>query len=137
VLVLADGVEGGRVFRFLCAGASGCLLKPCAAEQLASAIVAAEEGRLLFCRNSEEGLRRWCRRLFHDPRFQALTPRECDVMMGVLHGLSEGEIAGLLRIATNTAHTHRVKVPQVARPQPAGAPDTVPQCTNDHNNATD
>lgn len=39
-----------------------------------------------------------------------LTNRELDIVMGVLHGLSEPAIAVRLGISTNTVHTHLGRV---------------------------
>jgi DNA-binding NarL/FixJ family response regulator len=107
VLFLTERPNKLQVTRLLMAGAVGYLLKPVAAEDLVRAIVRAAQGGLALSETAERALMRWCRGVGKDPRFEQLSDREWDVMLGLLQGLKEGEIATSLGVEISTVHTHR------------------------------
>jgi DNA-binding NarL/FixJ family response regulator len=89
---------------WLAAGARGALLRDVDPEQLASALDAVAHGNLVL----DDGLGGLLRSRFQSPAvpFEALTPREAEVIQLLALGLSNKEIAGRLNVSEHTAKFH-------------------------------
>lgn len=102
ILVTAHG-EVEAAVRALKAGALDFLQKPFSdivlLERVREALVASEQRREAARRL--EGLRR---------RYQGLTPRERDVLAGIVAGRATKEVAATLGISPRTAEVHRASV---------------------------
>jgi DNA-binding NarL/FixJ family response regulator len=111
VVILTTFEQDDYIFGALKAGASGFLIKRAPRADLISAIhaVAAGEGLL-----SPSVTRRVIDRMAHqpligegvDPRLEAITPREREVLTLIGQGLSNREIASALFVEETTVKTH-------------------------------
>jgi DNA-binding NarL/FixJ family response regulator len=110
LLCLAESLDPPRLGGFLTSGAAGCLVHPVSPSALAGAILKVHHGGFALCPTSERVLLDWCRAMHFNPRLEGLTPRERDVVNGILCGLSDKELAVRLGLGTSTVHTHRVKL---------------------------
>jgi DNA-binding NarL/FixJ family response regulator len=110
VVVLTTFDLDEHLFAAVRAGASGFLLKASRPEELADAVRAAHAGNALVeprmtKRLLEEFARRPAAATGGDP-FSQLTERERDVLLEVVRGSSNAEIAGRLYISETTVKTH-------------------------------
>jgi DNA-binding NarL/FixJ family response regulator len=115
VLMLTTFDLDEHVYDALTAGASGFLLKDVTAERLFDAvrIVASGEGLLaptVTRRLIAEFARLRPRTRPRDPAFDALTPRETEVLRLLAGGLSNPEIAARLVVSEETVKTHVSRV---------------------------
>ena len=85
------------------AGAVDYLPKPFRDEKLLCAVERALK------RSSEQWLQRWERKEVRD-RLSTLTPREFDVLKGVIAGMLNKQIAALLGVTEGTIKAHRGRV---------------------------
>ncbi|BFU44931.1 response regulator [Krasilnikovia sp. MM14-A1004] len=112
VLVLTTFHQDAYVFQALRAGASGFLLKDAEPGELVAAIrvVAAGEAMLspVVTRRLIDAFATGALTAAPgaDPRLDALTPRERDVLVHLARGRSNAEIAATLGIATGTVKAH-------------------------------
>lgn len=97
VLTVHRGDEA--VFQALDAGARGYLLKDTAGHEIASAVRAVHAGRRYI---PPEIASQMAARF----QFEALTPRELEVLKGLAHGLSNREIGDEMGMAESTARNH-------------------------------
>jgi DNA-binding NarL/FixJ family response regulator len=114
VLVLTTFDLDEYVYAALRAGASGFLLKDARPDELLAGIRAVAFGdavvapaltrRLLHA--FTEALPCADRPAAEDPRLRTLTERELEVLRAVATGLTNGEIAGELRLSESTVKTH-------------------------------
>ena len=110
--VIALSMHSDRRFvaRALQAGASGYLLKDCAAEDLVSAIRAVAAGRTYFSPQiSEVVVEDYVSGLAEDDSsaWAVLTPRQREVLQLLAEGKSTREIAAELYVSPKTVETHR------------------------------
>ncbi|MQY16376.1 Transcriptional regulatory protein LiaR [Streptomyces sp. RB5] len=115
VLILTTFDLDEYAFAGLRAGASGFLVKDALPEELLSGIRAVASGEAVV---APALTRRLISRYVHllpvspvagggpDPRLASLTEREREVLGAVAEGLTNGEIAGRLRLAESTVKTH-------------------------------
>jgi DNA-binding NarL/FixJ family response regulator len=110
VVILSTFDLDDYVFRALRAGASGFLLKTSPAERLVHALHAAVEGDAVL---APSVTRRLIDHVASQPapmappqRFEALTPRESEVLNCLARGLANAEIAAHLHLAPATVKTH-------------------------------
>lgn len=110
VLVLTSFDEDELVFGAIRAGAVGFLLKTVDAPTLAQAVrsVAAGEGALdpRVTRRALAAVAESVAELVPDRSGPALTPREQDILDGILQGWSNAQLAARLRISVPTVKTH-------------------------------
>ena len=86
------------------AGARGCLWRGLACERLTAAVREALAGASLWTPGAVQRAQRWWAR-WGDP-WAALSPRQRAVAWAAAHGLSNKEIARVLRIRPETVRTH-------------------------------
>jgi DNA-binding NarL/FixJ family response regulator len=97
------------VTRLLRAGASGYVLKRCAATELAAAVRAAHAGEAyLHPTVAKQLIDDYVRRLDDEP--DGLTPREREVLGHIVEGRTNREIAELLTLSVKTVENHRTNL---------------------------
>jgi NarL family two-component system response regulator LiaR len=106
VLILTSFNENNLVQEALKAGAIGYLLKNVTADELANAVRAANRGRATLAPEATQALIEAARQ--HDAVLlgEDLTERERDVLMLMVKGLDNNEIADRLIISRSTAKFH-------------------------------
>ena len=106
VLILTSFNENNLVQEALKAGAIGYLLKNVTAQELANAVRAAHRGRATLAPEATQALIEAARQ--HDAVLlgEDLTERERDVLMLMVKGLDNNEIADRLIISRSTAKFH-------------------------------
>ena len=100
VLALSNEAECGAVTALM-AGASGHLFKPVAAKKIVEALAHVAVGEAVLCPGSQKGLVRALRGAGQSE----LTPRQKEVMSGLLRGQIDKEIAAQMGIGKATVHT--------------------------------
>lgn len=115
VVILTVFDDADKIFRAVCAGASGYILKSSSSEQIAEALVQVMDGgapmtpevarKVLdaFPKQSDE-------LETSDANVYDLTPRQCDILRLMADGLVKKEIADALDISVNTVSTHMQRV---------------------------
>ena len=116
VLVLTTFDLNEYVYEALRAGASGFLLKDAPADQLVTAIRVVAAGEALLApsitRRLIEEFARRPRSNARPAEFEALSPRELDVLRLVARGLSNAEIASEVYVGDATVKTHVSRILQ-------------------------
>jgi DNA-binding NarL/FixJ family response regulator len=113
VVILTVFDDADKIFRAVCAGASGYILKSSSSEQIAEAIVQVMDGGAPMTPEvARKVLDAFAGR---DPAPSSgnsynLTPRECDILRHMAEGLVKKEIADVLNISVNTVSTHMQRV---------------------------
>lgn len=108
VLVLSMYASKPIVLSSLSAGASGYLLKDCAAQELARAVRCVAAGQTYVCPSVAGFVTEEIRaREPEDTPFALLTEREREVLQLYAEGFSTNQIAGRLNLSSKTVHTHR------------------------------
>lgn len=107
VIVTCEPLDEAHALLWLMAGAAGCVARDPSAAELARACVAVvETGLYLPPRALERALRAVLRLRLVSRLAADLTPREVDVLIGVLLGASIKDLGGWLGIAASTVKTH-------------------------------
>jgi DNA-binding NarL/FixJ family response regulator len=113
ILTVFDDAD--KIFRAVCAGASGYILKSSGIDQIGEAIRQVMEGGAPMTPEVARKVLEAFARL-EPPRAGGsgedyqLTPRERDILRLLADGLAKKEIAGALRISVNTVSTHMQRV---------------------------
>ncbi len=111
VIVASEFVDQVSALRWLMAGAAGCVGEnPSAADLARACLAVAETGLCLPPRAMERVVRALLKLRLASSLAGDLTPREVDVLIGVLLGSSNKGIAGWLGIEVGTVkrHVHRL-----------------------------
>lgn len=112
VVIMADRLENGKVFRAIEAGAAGYILKDIPVSNLLDALRSVVEGRSYFhpqtARSLVErlGLLSRGRRARLQLEAAGLTARELDVLIELARGSTDREIAARFVVAEGTVKTH-------------------------------
>ncbi len=116
VLVLSMHKNDAYVLKALQAGASGYILKDCAAEDIASAIRAVHAGEYFLSPSISrvviEEFLRSSRPAVGQTPYENLTEREREVFQLLAEGLRNHEIAKRLHVSVKTVETHRAHILQ-------------------------
>ncbi len=111
VLILSVHDHAEYVLESVRAGAHGYLRKDAAPAELRSAIRAVHEGEAYFsapvARQLSQALRAETERAQRSSKWDLLTSRERDVLLGVAQGATNKQIAARLGISPRTVETHR------------------------------
>lgn len=112
VVIMADRLENGKVFRAIEAGAAGYILKDIPVSNLLDALRSVVEGRSYFhpqtTRSLVErlGLLSRGRRARLQLEAAGLTARELDILIELARGSTDREIAARFVVAEGTVKTH-------------------------------
>ncbi len=107
VVVLSENAEPEWVAHLLAGGAKGVLRRNCDAQQLAAAVRAASAGLTVLEADTLQGLLQAPpESVALEPGDEELTPRESEVLRMLTEGLSNREIASVLRISEHTVKFH-------------------------------
>lgn len=106
VLVLTVFDDDDKIFRAICAGASGYLLKTSPAEQIASAIHEVLAGGAPMNASIASRVLRMFARLAPPQKDYGLTDREKEVLELMVRGLIKKEIADRMKLSVHTVDTH-------------------------------
>jgi two-component system nitrate/nitrite response regulator NarL len=110
VLVLSMHNHPDYVVRILQSGARGYVLKEAPPEQLLTAIETVHSGQAFFSPGvARVALEQFIRGVGQTPEAQ-LSRREREVLIQIAEGLSNKEIATLLRVGVRTVETHRERI---------------------------
>jgi NarL family two-component system response regulator LiaR len=105
IIILTSYFEDDQIFRVIKAGALSYLLKDTRAQELVAAVRAAARGESVLHPQVAARILGEMQQPSQVP-FQALTPRELEVLTGIAHGRSNHEIAAELIIGEQTVKTH-------------------------------
>lgn len=113
VVILTVFDDADKIFRAVCAGASGYVLKSSSSEQIAEAIVQVMDGGAPMTPEvARKVLDAFAGREPAPSGMNSynLTPRECEILRLMADGLVKKEIADALHISVNTVSTHMQRV---------------------------
>ncbi len=110
IVLLARSGDTMAPVRALMLGASGCLLPPFSAEQVAESLGRAADARLGFCSQAEALLRGSLLRASSACGALGLSPREHETMPHLVAGVGDKELAKALGVSTGTAHWYRMRL---------------------------
>jgi len=104
ILALSEG-KRGHALEALMAGASGHLYGPQSARQVLTALECMARGEAVLCHRSEKAIVRtlWAAGSLEATR--KLTPKQQDVMSGLLRGLINKEIGSEMGVTEGTVHS--------------------------------
>jgi len=112
VIVLTMHHDGELATRAMRSGASGCLLKQSAGEELLTAMHQALEGRMyLTPALTKEVIERMA--ASSEQSEPQLTARQVDVLRLILEGRRMKEIAALLQLSVRTVETHKYQMMEI------------------------
>lgn len=106
VIVLTVFEDDDKIFRAICAGASGYLLKMSPVEQITAAIREVREGGSPMNARIARRVLEMFAKLAPVPADYGLTERERDVLHQMVRGLIKKEIAAKLGLSVHTVDTH-------------------------------
>jgi DNA-binding NarL/FixJ family response regulator len=108
VVALSSHSDRRYVKAILAAGASGYVLKANAFDELRRAVEAAAQGRKYLCSDiTDQVIEGALGQACEGSAFERLGARELEVLQLLAEGLTSGQIAERLRVATTTVETHR------------------------------
>ncbi len=113
IIILTVFDDADKIFRAVCAGASGYILKSSSSEQIGEAIRQVMDGGAAMTPEVARKVLDAFSSLAPDPGGESeysLTPRECDTLRLMADGLVKKEIADALGISINTVSTHIQRV---------------------------
>ena len=104
ILMFSVMDDGFSIFRSLCEGAIGYITKEFTMESLRNALIDVYEGR----GSMSPSIARKVAEYFHPKKklSESLTPREVDIVNGIIEGLSYKLLASKLEISIDTARKH-------------------------------
>lgn len=106
ILLFTACSDPETIIESVAAGASGYLIKPVEAEQLVSAVREAAQDRLVFCGGAQVALVHLIQRMGAAKRCMTLSCREREVMLLLVNGATNKDLARQLGIGEGTAHWH-------------------------------
>lgn len=106
ILVLTSFTEEDRAAAVMAAGASGYLLKESDADELLQAIRSIHSGHLIMSPMVMQAISKTTRQPTPEPSSFDLTPREMEVLQGIVDGLTNQGIAVKLGISSTTVRSH-------------------------------
>jgi DNA-binding NarL/FixJ family response regulator len=106
ILVLTSFTEEDRAAAIMAAGASGYLLKESDADELLQAIRSIHSGHLIMSPMVMQALSKAAREPASESSPIDLTPRELEVLQGIVDGLTNQGIAVKLGISSTTVRSH-------------------------------
>ncbi|MBI4292336.1 MAG: response regulator transcription factor [Betaproteobacteria bacterium] len=113
VIILSMYSTVEHIFRALQAGALGYLLKECAGSEVVEAVRSVHAGnRYLSKKVSDAVVDGYVREHRSTSPLESLSPREREVMLGVVEGESSSEIAEALHLSPKTVETYRSRLMQ-------------------------
>ena len=107
IVALSSHSDRRYVNAMLGAGACGYVLKANASDELRRAVEAAATGRRYLCAEVTSDVIASALKNVGGTAYDALAPRELEVLQLLAEGLTSSEIASRLFIATSTVETHR------------------------------
>jgi DNA-binding NarL/FixJ family response regulator len=113
IIILTVFDDADKIFRAVCAGASGYILKSSGSEQIGDAIRQVMDGGAPMTPGVARKVLDAFAMIDPDPNGENdynLTPRECDILRLMADGLVKKEIADTLGISVNTVSTHLQRV---------------------------
>jgi DNA-binding NarL/FixJ family response regulator len=115
VVILTVFDDPDKIFRAVCAGASGYILKSSSSQQIADAILQVMDGGAPMTPEvARKVLDAFPKQKSDAPVSEGnsydLTPRQCDILRLMADGLVKKEIADALNISVNTVSTHMQRV---------------------------
>ncbi len=110
ILMFTEGPKQHEVKLCLMAGANGFLVKPIREGVLRRALGDVMAGRVALCEKAQAAMLDSYQRVSRLDLFQNLTVSERAIVMYLLNGFSENEIALLQKKAANTVHAHVVNL---------------------------
>ena len=115
IVILTVFDDADKIFRAVCAGASGYILKSSSSAQIAEAIVQVMDGGAPMTPEVARKVLEAFPKREVDGGTQEnnpydLTPRQCDILRLMADGLVKKEIADALDISVNTVSTHIQRV---------------------------
>ena len=104
ILMFSVMDDGFSIFRSLCEGAIGYITKEFTMESLRNALIDVYEGR----GSMSPSIARKVAEYFHPKKklSESLTPREVDIVNGIIEGLSYKLLASKLEISIDTVRKH-------------------------------
>ena len=106
LIVLTVFEDDDKIFRAICAGASGYLLKTASVEEIASAIRAALAGGASMNGRIARRVLDMFARFAPTRGDYGLTPREIQILESMVKGKTKKEIAAILDLSFHTVDTH-------------------------------
>lgn len=106
LLILTVFEEDGKIFRAICAGASGYLLKTAPVEEITAAIHDVLAGGSPMNSRIARRVLTMFSQLAPAGKDYGLTPREKGILQLMVDGNIKKEIAGLLDVSVHTVNTH-------------------------------
>lgn len=106
VIILTASTDEDVMLAAAEAGASGFLTKNRAVEEVVDAVKRAHQGEMLIPRDAFERLAARSQAQPKVPESHRLTPRECEILMGLAEGADDVETAARLYISPHTLRTH-------------------------------
>lgn len=115
IVILTVFDDADKIFRAVCAGASGYILKSSSSAQISEALVQVMDGGAPMTPEvARKVLDAFAKRDGQQAQGEAndydLTPRQCDILRLMADGLVKKEIADALEISVNTVSTHIQRV---------------------------
>ena len=106
ILMLTVYDDEDRIFRSICAGASGYVVKDTPPEELVAAIRGIKSGAPMSAAIARRVLEMVRRQASSSPEDFHLTARETDILQWLVEGFSEKRIAEKLFLSPLTVHSH-------------------------------
>ncbi|MDQ1436398.1 MAG: hypothetical protein QOK43_27 [Acidimicrobiaceae bacterium] len=115
VIVVSADPSSDRLTTLLADGASGYLLHDAAPDEVAAGVLAVARGAAVLNPTAAAMVLNQWRWLRGNPevpprRTPTLTPRETDVLAGLVEGLATKAIASRLQMATKTVENHKIRI---------------------------
>ncbi len=106
IVIFSVCTDDNMIVQLTMAGAFGYLIKPVRPEHLVWAISEVAQGRLAFCAEAQAALLSCLHRMGASECCTKLSGREREIMLHLLRGLPNKDIASELGISAGTVHRH-------------------------------